>query len=239
MRLAVGCPIFEREWCFDRWVDSVECQEWPDGTELEFHFVYTPGGDDTLGVIRHRLLTANVTVIEDKRPGFRNEQRADSDRYRLLAELRNKLLDSVRASKPDYFLSWDSDMIFGPVLHHLFIEKPVVGALVDMLGFDWMLDIDGGEPAFPSWMWLEGDQGVRGRRSYAASGPFRVGVVMGTLLMSRLAFNSADYEFHPQGEDIGFAIQCRRFGVEQWLAPAARGVHLHAGPGDKDDGGRG
>jgi hypothetical protein len=237
VKLAIGCPIFEREWCIDRWVDSIEAQDM--GGEVSYHFVYTPGEDDTLGAIRHRLLTADVTIIEDDAPGYRNAQRADASRYAHLARLRNLLLDSVRASGADYFLSWDSDVILadGAVRAMFEVGKPVVGALIEMLGQDLMLD-NHPEGAFPSWMRID----PIGRTAERANGqapimpgdpPTRVGVVMAVVLWHRSAFERVNYAYHPHGEDIGIALECSDLGIEQWLAPRARGVHLHQAPGDK------
>lgn len=236
MKLAIGCPIFEREWCFDWWADSVEAQQWPSFIDsVEYHFVYTPGSDDTLGAINHRFLTAEKKIIEVKGSGFPNAERANPARYAHLALLRNKLLDSVRTSGADYFLSWDSDMVFEPVLHELFIFRQVAGAFVEMLGQDWMLDSHP-EAAFASWMLLDPVAAVAarsGRPVMPSDPPRKVGVVMGTVLFERSAFELVEYEFHPQGEDIGMALSCRDAGVEQWLVPAARGVHLHKWPGDE------
>lgn len=232
MKLAIGCPIFEREWCFDQWADSVESQRWPRGTKIEHHFVYTRGRDGTLGAIKRRFPDATINHIEHL-PTFTNSERADKRRYHVLAELRNFLLDSVRESDPDYFLSWDSDMTFGPVLNKLLIGKPVVGALVEMLGHDWMFDTHR-EASFPSFMFLSSGEGVR-VQSWDMGVPFKVGVVMGTVMMDRGTFERVQYRDHPQGEDIGFALCCEELGIEQWLAPGARGIHLHEGPGDREN----
>lgn len=231
MKLAIGCPVFEREWCFDSWTISAAAQSF--GMPVEYHFVYTPGNDNTGDLIGRYFPSARVIEVPGR--GYGNAERADHTRYEHLAKLRNLLRNSVLASGADYFLSWDSDMVFEPVLHNLFIDRPVVGTFVEMLGQDWMLD-NNPQAAFASWMVLD----LTTRRAdrpqevvMPGDDPRRVGVVMGTVLWRRDALMRVRYEYHPQGEDIGIALRCADAGIEQWLVPAARGVHLHEGPGDR------
>lgn len=229
----MSCPIFEREWIFDQWADSVEAQVWLDDTEVVPIFGYTPGADDTLGAIRRRMPGATVLNCSDFR-AFRNSQRGEMERYTTLALIRNRIMDAAVTLDIDFLLSWDSDMLFEPVLDKLFIDKPVTGALVDMTGEDWLMEEGHG---FPSWMWLHEQKGARrelGWRPADDPEPFQVGVVMGTVLMSRPVIERVRYASHDLGEDIGFACACEAHGFDRWLVPAARGVHIHDKPGEKE-----
>lgn len=231
MKLAVACPIYEREWIFDRWADSVEAQTWPEDTEWVTMFAYTPGPDETFRAIKRRFAERAWVLDCADVPAFDNTQRGDSDRFTSLALLRNRILDAAARAGVDYVLSWDSDLIFPDVLGKLFIDKPVVGALVDMTGEDWLMEEGHG---FPSWMWMHPPAHARreeGWRPADNSEPFQVGVVMGAVLMSRPVIEQARYAYHSLGEDIGFAYSCEAYGFDRWLVPAARGVHVHDKPG--------
>lgn len=231
MKLAVACPIYEREWIFDQWADSVEAQTWPDGAEVTTIFGYTRGEGDTLGAICRRFPGSTILHCSDL-PAFRNSQRSDEARYTTLATIRNRIMDAALALNADFLLSWDSDLIFPDVLGKLFIDRPVAGALVDMTGEDWLMEEGHG---FPSWMWMHERSGALREEDWCPADnpePFQVGVVMGAVLISRPVIEQARYAYHSLGEDIGFAYSCEAYGFDRWLVPAARGVHVHDKPGE-------
>jgi hypothetical protein len=225
VKLLVGCPIFERAWIFDRWADSVLAQTWPAGTEVEYAFAYTPGEDDTLEAILRRFRGEVLITHCGDLVAFRNDQRGDDNRYYTLAEARNRLFDAATSRGMDYFLSWDSDMIFPDVLGKLFIDKPVVGALTDMTGVDWLMDEGHGFPSFMQWS-ERGPRRPEGWKPEPGMEPFEVAVPMGTVLWRRDAFSRVRYCFDRLGEDIGVARMCEAYGIERWLVPEARGEHV-------------
>lgn len=219
----MGCPVFERAWVLERWFDAVEAQEFGD---LRFAFVWTPGRDETGDIIARRAPDAEVIVADDHR-GFGPEERMNQDRYGVLAEMRNRLLWLVRELRPEYFLSWDSDVLFRPGdVRGLWRGHGAVGALFDMTGADSLM-------RFPSAMRFEDFATGRGGRHYTAEEalswrvPRRVDVIMAVKLMSRRCYGAVDYAWHPQGEDLAWNLRCAELGIERWLHPGVRGRHLH------------
>jgi hypothetical protein len=229
--LVVGLPCHRRQWCLDRWFDSVEAQDLPEGTR--FLFILSEQGDPSERIILRRRPDAEILYAEGL-PSFGEDEKDDPSRYVVLAHLRNQLLRRVCSIEPDYYLSWDSDIILEPNAYWALrgvVDQGdgAVGALVDM----------GGEvyPGNWSWMRLEGTDAIRPLglgadglpllRSPGGVFPFPVGVIMGVKLMTPRAYRDVRYADHVLGEDVGWAIQAEAMGVERWVCPAARGEHLY------------
>jgi hypothetical protein len=224
MRLAIGCPIYNREWVIPRWWEALEAQALPPGTEVEFHFAVSPSEDDTERLLLERCNGRLSLLNCADLPTFPNRHKGhNAERFATLATLRNRLVESVRRSDPDYFLSVDSDMILEPnAVQEMLGVGDCVGALSDMLGSAIMVH--------PSAMRLE-HNGVKvkaQRISVDGIGdePLPVDVVMAVVLFSRRGYRAVHYGLHEQGEDIAAALSLRDAGVSRWLQPRARATHL-------------
>ena len=113
VRLAVGCPVYERGWVLNHWFDALD--DWARHLDIHFVFVYTPSSDDTLDIIDRRATPYGLTLkyVEE---GDHSVQRNWGQKSRLetMAFLRNELLDLARETEPDLFLSLDSDILVPP-----------------------------------------------------------------------------------------------------------------------------
>jgi hypothetical protein len=229
VKLIVGCPVYERAWSLPRWFDSVESQNLR-GIELEYLFAYSVSQDDTLKIITQRAPEARFIDVDDL-DAF--PDRKDSARLHVLAEIRNRMLERVRELDPDYYLSWDSDVLLAPdALDELFVavddfDAQCVSPLFGMLGGDPRY------PSFPSAMeWLKPPMRSDQARHMdpdallALDQPVPVDINMGVVLMSRQCYQAGEYRWHAQGEDLGRAQSLEEHGIDRWLAPQARGRHL-------------
>lgn len=232
LRLAIGTPVYQRAWSLPLWFEALETQELPPGTELSFHFGCSPSTDGTekllldwtVGHYCHMVRCADL-------PSF--AERSGGQRFAVLGEVRNRVLDSVERAGADYFLSVDTDILLRPGAVRAMLacaqerDAGVVGALLDMTGV-WPVMV-------PSAMELVGNgngslKGRRWRHDELPTEPRRVGVTMAAQLLSRRAWELGHYDFHSQGEDIAFAISLERAGVSRWIEPRAQARHLYQEP---------
>ncbi len=206
--LVVGCPVRQRGWIIKSWLDHVEAACRLAEVEPVYAFVADP--DDATA----RLL-AVLTLAKGRTCHFAwtkenldegDERRWNHDRFVRMVELRNQLLGLVRELAPDRFLSLDSDILIHPqVVTNLLESTKRFGAV----GGCTYMSSTGVE--FPSCGWNQGMAGFV-RRPMEAKGVIPVGVIMAIKAMTPAAY-AVDYEFHVQGEDIGWSLACERAGV--------------------------
>jgi hypothetical protein len=230
--LVIGLPCHRREWCLDRWFDSLAAQDVPEKTLLLFA-LSEPGDPSERIIIRRskELGLDHWIFYAEGLPCFGEDQKDDPRRYAVLAHIRNQLLRRLLTIQPHYYLSWDSDIILEPgafaAMRHLVenrqLHRVAAGALVDMGGNVY--------PGNWSWMSLSGQDAFRHPNQAITAAeqryPFRADVIMGVKLMTPAAYSDVRYADHVLGEDVGWAIQAREMGIERWVCPAARGTHLY------------
>lgn len=200
----IGAPVFQRAWCLPAWFDHVEkaCVE----ADVAPQFVFVGDAErdpDTWAVIAERAdQLMRVYVTEETRTADVRDW-ALAPRFHRMVELRNALLDEVRAIGPEWFLSLDSDILLHPQ------------ALVNLLESVERFDAVGGRAymspgtACPSYGSLVYAGGLH-RPDF--TGVAAVDVIMAVKLMTPLAY-AVDYEWHHLGEDIGWSVACRRVGL--------------------------
>jgi len=206
--LVVGCPVRQRTWITHRWFDHVEhsCLL----AEVEPTYVFVADPDDETAELLSDLAVAHDRQLhfawtkEDL--GQSDERTWNHDRFGRMVELRNQLLGLVRELAPERFLSLDSDILLHP---------QVVAALLDSterfdaVGGATFMTSTGLE--FPSCGWNKGAEGLV-RHPMEAKGVIPVGVIMAIKAMTPAAY-AVDYEFHVQGEDVGWSAACQRAGL--------------------------
>jgi hypothetical protein len=220
MNLAIGCPIYNREWSLPRWFQSLFDQK-IQPSKIDLVFAYTEGGDGTKPLLEKYGEKFNSLTIIDcndiKAFGDR-----DSARYYSLVILRNRIFDKLREIQPDYYFSWDSDILLPEETLKGLIKdkKDIVGPWVDLVPPN----------GIPNCVTKIGE-GFRRRKPYAQfypqTGLYEVDTVFAVSLMAAPVFNTCTYMHHPGGEDYGFAINVMSAGFKSYMDANYIGQHLY------------
>lgn len=212
MRVVVGCPVAERGWVLQDWIDSVRMQQL-DG-EVDIVCLYTRSHDDTLEILQRN----DVRVLESPLPTrpfdrMRGHNWSYSDHeYEYMASIRNELRETIANEAPDWFFSLDSDIILpGPGALSELISAAVerqangIAPLVNMMQFP---------QAPPAWNWMTLRESMTGadRKPAPQEEVFQVSVIMAAMLLDRQAM-MIPWANHPQGEDIGWSIKASLAGL--------------------------
>lgn len=230
LEIVVGCPVRERAWVIDRWFAHVlEACEHADATPT-FVFVVDPA-DETHAAISERWCDGHDVrlVLVDEAPIEPNERgevviRSWLTRSRLdhMVEVRNLLLAEVRRIRPQFFWSVDSDILVAPWALASAVEFitnfNAVGSLT------WMHHVGTHFPNFGFWDPANG--GFR-RMPADRGGRYATEVIMALKLMDPAAYG-VDYEYHHDGEDLGWSLACRRRGLALGIDGAEPSKHVMA-----------
>ena len=220
MRLAIGCPVYNREWSLPRWFQCIFNQKMPP-KNIDLVFAYTKGTDNTLGILEkygEKFNSLNIINCDDiKAYGDR-----DSDRYYSLVILRNRIFDELRKIQPDYYFSYDSDILLpeNTLKEIIKDKKDVVGPWVDLVPPN----------GIPNCVTKIGN-GFRRRKPYdlyyPKKGLYEVSTVFAVSLMTNEVFNTCTYKWHAGGEDYGFAEELLASGYHSWMDARFIGDHLY------------
>lgn len=215
MKIVAGCPVAERAWILQEWIDSLRGQRLDRGDELEIVCLYTRSHDQTLSVLQRNEVITVVSPLPS-RPYDRmlaHYWSYQDHEYEYMASLRNDLRSIAIALQADLFLSIDSDILFK--------TKEDLQSLIDTMrayaahAVAPLVNMEKYATNSPSWNWMDlrfdGVGGVRPDVSVSPSkvSPFRVDVIMAAMLLDRRA-QMIPWKNHPQGEDIGWSIKARR-----------------------------
>lgn len=222
MKIVVGCPIYNREWSLPRWFQSLFNQKMSP-KNIDLVFAYTEGTDATLDVInKYGEKFNSLTVLNcNDLPAFGNR---DSERFYPLVILRNRIFDVLREQQPDYYFSWDSDILLPDDTLKEFIKdkKDIVGPWLDLVP-------PGGVPNCVTL--LPNGGGFRRRKPYSQwypqTGLYEVSSVFAVSLMANPVFNTCYYKYHQGGEDYGFAEEVINAGFHSWVDARFIGTHLY------------
>lgn len=222
MKIAIGCPIYNREWSLPRWFQCVFDQK-VSLKNTDLVFAYTEGDDKTLDIINkygQKFNSLNIIECNDIR-AFGNR---DSDRYYSLVILRNRIFEVLRELQPDYFFSYDSDILIpeGTLKGLIKDKKDIVGPWVDLVP-------PNGIPNCVTQ--LPNGGGFRRRKPYdqfyPQAGLYEVSSVFAVSLMKNEVFNTCTYKWHTGGEDYGFAEEVINAGFTSWMDANFIGTHLY------------
>ena len=222
MNLTIGCPIYNREWSLPRWFQSVFDQQ-VSPKKIDLVFAYTEGDDNTLDLLeKYGQKFKSLTIIDcndlPKHPG------RDGARFYTLVILRNRIFKQLRQQQPDYYFSWDSDILLpNDTLKGLLKDKKdIVGPWIDLVP----------PQGIPNCITLLPNGGSFRRRKpyslyYPQKGLYEVSTVFAVSLMQNEVFNKCSYKWHPGGEDYGFAEEVIEAGFHSWMDANYIGTHLY------------
>lgn len=232
MKLLIGCPIYKRDWIFPMWVAALERQSIP-LSDIGFIFETSPNDESTISMMnRWRSVHPEIPLFEmNERPDLPHFEHVENSRqwtmskYQNMISLRNSLLKRAREIEPEYYLSLDSDVIMkNPsslelMIGHIKDGADAVNTLMFMTPFD---------TKFPSVMTWKNDEENRAYRedSYPIGQFFKADVIMAAKMMSKEVYKTVNYQFHVQGEDLGWCTDARSKGFQLYCASYIYSPHI-------------
>ena len=197
---------------------------------LGFQFEAAPDDDDTINTLlefhaKHPELHSFDIVMNDLEThvshpeGYRAWQR---DRYAVMANFRNNLLARARVKAPDRYFSLDTDILLtDPTtissLYQMTTQLDAVSPLCFMTPND---------AAFPNVMTWAGSGHAFRSDDYPIGSIFEADVIMACVMMSRRVYENTNYRYHPQGEDLGWSLDCLEKGYKLYSASTIYAPHI-------------
>lgn len=233
MFVLIGAPVYDRAWILPDWFRCIEKQ---DIDLSNVGFVFEGGTNDQLTVeslmdfhMRHpELRCFDIQVNERIQHEAHEEGRRVwvPERYSVMAKMRNDLLERATSLAPDRYFSLDTDILLeNPTTISQLIELTNTHDAVSPLAFMTPEGV-----FFPNIMnWVDGPSG-RARRlkphEYAYGELFESDVIMATVMMSPAVYQNARYQWHRQGEDLGWSSDCALRGFRLHLASYLYTPHI-------------
>jgi glycosyltransferase involved in cell wall biosynthesis len=221
MKLCIGCPVYNREWSLPRWFQSIFDQKM-NPKNIDLVFAYTEGEDKTRDILdKYGVKFQSLTIIDcNDLPAYAGR---DNGRFYPLVILRNRIFDVLKEIQPDYFLSWDSDILLpeGTLKGLLQDKKDIVGPWIDLVPPN----------GIPNCVTQTHTGGFKRYKPYSKfypqTGLYEVSSVFAVSLMENKIFNTCTYKWHAGGEDYGFAQEVINAGFHSWMDANFMGTHLY------------
>lgn len=232
MKLIIGCPIYKRDWILPSWINCIINQS-INMSDVGLIFETSPNDFATVNsLITWKKLDKRFQIFEINErndiPHFEHENNGRQwtmSKYHNMVSLRNSLLSSVRKYNPDFYLSLDSDVLLSnPNTIELLIAHIKDGAdAVSPLMF--MTPNDSRFPSVMSWTNHDQNLGYR-KEQYPLGEYFESDIIMAAKMMSKDVYSNVDYEFHKQGEDLGWCKNARDKGYKLYSASYIYAPHI-------------
>lgn len=229
-RILIGAPVYKRAWIMDDWFDCIAAQYGK--FDLGFVFEMEPDDSDTLDVIQSRVRDFDpwlFRVSTKKRGSIEhsgNSRHWNLQRYEMMAQMRNDLLEVARETEPDRYFSLDSDILLEDreTMKKLFkaTSRDAIADAANPLMF--MTPSTNVAPSFMTWNEFRPDHAHRADISIGQ--PRVVDVIMAAKMMNKKAYYNANYYAHRQGEDIGWSDNCRTHGIKLACLTNVYAVHI-------------
>lgn len=231
MKIIIGAPLYKRDWILPQWIEAIEKQDFP-MENLGFVFLMGPSDIFTLHELmkfhrRHpEFIHFDLMVDKEEEHIHHHESGArhwSRDRYHTMAKFRNKILDRITIYKPDRYFSLDTDILLeNPKTISTLARMVNDGDAVAPLAF---MTPEGIEfPNTMTWSPMSPDRSYRGE--YPLGTVFKTDVIMASVMMTPKVYTRARYDYHPQGEDIGWSNQCRVADLKLYLASNIYAPHI-------------
>lgn len=231
MFILISAPVYKRAWLLPAWFQAIERQDI--GLEnIGFQFLTGPNDLSTL----HELLTFHhnhpevrcfdiiMDAEEDHMEHVDGVRRWVRDRYHSMAKFRNTLLEKACCREPDRFLSLDTDILLeDPSTISQLVEATQDRDAVSPLTFMTPEGV-----TFPNVMnWFDPSCSRAFRRAdYPIGTIFESDIIMAVVMMSPQVYRKARYEYHPQGEDVGWSKNMKENGFHLYSASNIYTPHI-------------
>lgn len=216
--LVVAAPVHQRAWILPSWLDHLANQEGVDPKQVTLVLNYGTSTDDTLHILESEDRFARVVVLHDTDHEHQAYRAWNPNRYEVMAQLRNTMLDHVRLMQPqpDHFLSCDTDILLPPHALRTLLDKIgnydgiAPATYMTTVGTDYVNAMNDEHNRPPGdWMGRTSEQ-------YA---------VFGAVLMTPELLR-VDYSCHAMGEDLGWAANVRAAGLRLALCGEVLAKHV-------------
>jgi hypothetical protein len=221
MRLVIGCPVYNREWSLPRWFQCIFDQKM-NPKNIDLVFAYTKGEDNTQDILeKYGQKFSSISILDcNDLPAFGGR---DNERYYPLVILRNRILERVKELQPDYYFSYDSDILIpeGTLKGLIQDKKDIVGPWLDLVP----------PHDLPNCATMTSTGGFKRyeptEKFYPKQGLYEVSTVFAVSLMAKQVYDTCTYKYHPAGEDFGFAEEVIKNGFHSWMDANFIGTHLY------------
>jgi hypothetical protein len=232
MKIVIGCPVYKRDWIMHYWIDCIKKQS-IDISNIGFIFEVSNNDIETVSILESwRKYEKNIPYFNiTKRPDIQHFEHQNNGRqwtvskYENMVSLRNSLLEKVRKLRPEAYFSLDSDILLtnSLTLELLFTHIKSGADAVSPLMF--MTPVGTKYPSVMSWK--EGFESKAYRKdAYPLGTYFKSDVIMAAKMMSPKVYENINYETHIQGEDLGWALNCRKAGYKLYSASYIYSPHI-------------
>lgn len=232
----VGCAVWDRAWSLDVWFDSLLENVDPKQTGLAF-VVYAED-QRTREIIAKRSEEFRVVEVMRHRGQQFNRRYLEAEEYASLAQSRNALLSVAIKLRPEWYLSWDPNVVVAP------------GTVPKAISL--------GKPATTVWCWLNRQAPKRmvyndtevefqepmrstvlnwrkeGRAGHLpggewdefSGGVWKAQAIQQWALLHRVAYSSCSFGPHPDGEFAKLSLDLARRGFERWCVADETAVSI-------------
>lgn len=232
MKLIIACPIYKREWILPQWIRCILKQS-IHISDIGFIFEVSPNDTPTIqSLLAWKSIDKNIPILEiverSDIPHFEHQNNGRQwtlSKYHNMINMRNSILKKVREYQPDYYFTLDSDILIeNPNTLELLIAHINNGAdAVSPLMY--MTPIGKDFPSVMSWKDKIGEKAYR-QRDYPIGSYFKADIIMAAKMMSKRTYMNVDYEFHQQGEDLGWSKNAGLKGYNLYSASYIYSPHI-------------
>lgn len=234
--ILIGCPVHKRDWVLPDWLKCIEQQNYP-LDKIGFIFELSEDDEETEQILydwheSHPQIAVFDGVIRTdlKHSAHQDGQRHwNIEKYSVMVELRNSLLERASCYDFDCYFSLDSDILLeDPETLSFLSEATNYYDVISPLSYMTPYDTN-----YPSVMWWQGEPGYEAYRdpSRVKLGSFfQADIVMAAKMMSKPVYRTTRYILHRQGEDLGFARMLHKRNFRSYCASniyAFHAMHKH------------
>jgi hypothetical protein len=225
-KVIIACPTYKREWVLPSWFQAIENQTYP-LDKIGFVFELGPEDEDpeTHDILFNwhaehpEVWCFDARVTEEQHESHVEGKRSWTSRhYHKMVRLRNNLLERVSVLQPDRYFSLDSDILLeNPRTIELLVSFTEHLDAVSPLSY--MFPRAQGHPNIMSWVYEVAGPARRKLNEYQFGSVFEVDIIMAAVMMSKNVYSNVRYEWHKQGEDLGWSAACATKGYRLWSVP--------------------
>lgn len=227
--ILIGMPVFQRAWVLPTWTEAIEKQNFPK-ENLGFVFNLGPNDDETHDILwtwhernpEFKVFDAQIQMKINHSAHPDGTRIWGSEQYYNMVFLRNDLLEraTVLSNQFDYYFSLDSDIILEnpDTLNRLVAYAQEDSKRAAISPLTYMTPFDTNFPSSMTWIDRPGDRAIRDLGRYQIDKLFETDIIMAAVFMQKETFCNIRYQWHRQGEDLGFATALADAGLKSFGA---------------------